>query len=604
MSRTRNRSGTSIWAQGPMRRIFADDPVPHGPARRIELFAARGETECFQIGVRTDPDRTEWSKYIVAKASDLRGPGGISLPASGVDLLYPELVPVKWAILPPQAPGDTERPAPAFFPDPLVEDWRALASFPNPMTRSIWVRIRVPRNARPGVYRGTVTVSASEFAFPEKEADRDRKLAAGCVGSVAVSLRVWDFEIPRVASLLTTNWFFPGLAARWFKTPMWSPAFWKLMARFADDMAAHRQNCVLTTFFDPDAFADQMASVRGQDHQSPPTTDQMVGVRQEGRRYTFDFRRLDRWANLFFRRGFRLLEGGHVAFKSRDGARFWLTDRHGVSRKMAWSAQDPKYEDFLRQFMGALWQHLGRRGWRERYLQHISDEPGPDQFERYRHLTELVRAVAPGIKLMDAMAHPEYAKLIDCPVPLESVYEDVVAKSGRAPGDVWTYYCCGPQGRWPNRFIQYPLVRLRIIPWLCFKHGIPGLLHWGYNYWTGIEKDVYNPWDDTTIHRYPPGDACVVYPPRDTYMGDALSGSIRWEIIRKSLEDHEYLRLTKMLADSGNLQAARIIGDMVRTAVPGWTTHTRDPKRLDLLRRRMGQLLHRHGSVARKGSNP
>lgn len=557
-----------------MTRIFPHDRPPRRNHGTIELAAARGETECAQIGIRTDPRHTEWSKHIRATTGDLKGPRGAVIPSACVDFLYPELVPVKWEILPPPDPGDVERPAPGFFPDPLIADWRTLAWFPNPPTRSVWVRVRVPRNAAPGVYRGSITVMAAEFAFPVKERELEHKLAAGIVGRVELTVRVWDFELPAAANILTTNWFFPVLAARGYQLAIWSAGFWRLLERLADDMAAHRQNCIFTLFFDAE-------------HSS----NQMVDVRRQGRRYIFDFDRFDRWCRLFFERGFRLIEGQHVAFRCHDATVFWLTGSGGSVRKIALGAQDRRYEDFLGQFMRALWEHLGRRGWRDRYVQHISDEPAPNQLRRYRRLAALVRQAAPGIKLMDAIGHPEYAPIIDYPVPLESAYEDLIRKSGRSRDDVWTYYCCGPQGRWPNRFIQYPLIRLRIIPWLCFQNHIPGILHWGYNYWKGEKKRIYNPWDDTSIHRYPCGDAYVVYPPRDDYMGDAITSSIRWEIIRKSLEDYEYLRLTRQLAEAGNAAARRLLKEVAARIAPDWTTHTRDYRQLLAIRQKMGALL-------------
>jgi len=125
--------------------------------------------------------------------------------------------------------------------------------------------------------------------------------------------------------------------------------------------------------------------------------------------------------------------------------------------------------------------------------------------------------------------------------------------------------------------------------------GIPGFLHWGYNQWgtnPKNRKSVLNPWDDAHGHRWPGGDPQVVYPPRDeTMTRNEVIGSIRWEIIREAMEDFEYLRMTKKLADSGNAEAKAVLEEAAAEVVPSWTGHTRDERLLESFRERMGRLL-------------
>jgi len=250
------------------------------------------------------------------------------------------------------------------------------------------------------------------------------------------------------------------------------------------------------------------------------------------------------------------------------------------------------------QFIQALWAHLGKRGLRKRFVQHIFDEPsGREALEHYRRLADTVRKAAPGIRLIDAMNHSEFAALADWPVIGENRYDGVLESLGKPAGRVWMYYCCGPTGRWPNRFIDYLPIRVRIFTWLCFQKNIPGFLHWGYNYWTSsgnpiTHKQTINPWDDTTGNRWPAGDPCVVYPPRDDGMTHScVIGSIRWEMIREAMEDYEYLAMTRELAESGDVRARAILRIVAKNIVPDWTTHTRDDRRLSAVRERMGEIL-------------
>lgn len=447
-----------LWTQGPMVRIFPHDPVPQPARKQIAISAARGECECSQIGVHTAGFAVN---SLTAEAGDLSGPRGSRIPAANIDILYPEYVPAKWPTAGQDA-SDVERPAPAFYPDPLMPDWNLNVCGPEAApTKVVWVRVRVPRDAKPGTYRGTIAVRASHRDL--KADGPDAKPRVELCGKVSLRLRVWDFELPSQTAMLMTNWFFPDQVAEWYGLPMWSSAFWRLLGRFAEDMAEHRQNVILTPL---------LGGARPE--------DQMVGVSRRGRRYTFDFTRLDRWCRLFFKRGFRLIEGQHVAGGCRSGTPFWVTGSGGSAKRMALTADDPRFRSFLTDFMRALWQHLAERGWQGRYVQHISDEPSPADLPAYQRLAGIVRQAAPGLKLIDAIAHSEFADVIDHPVPLEDRYQRLLDDSGRSPDDVWVYYCCGPTGRWPNRPLAQPVLGLLADPAAdhhvaLLRQGHPGL---------------------------------------------------------------------------------------------------------------------------------
>lgn len=571
-----------LWLQEPMTRIFPDSAGRNNSAeksRPFHLSAARGETECFQIGVRTEGISPN---YLNAELIELKGPGDAEISRDNIDFLYPEYVPVKWPAG-GQSPEDVERIPPAFFPDPLMPDWQLNTAGPvGPPTRSVWVRIRVPRDAKPGVYRGKVSVRIGRRNF--KAENQAKAILFEKTKSITFRFKVWGFTIPERTGLLNTNWIFLDPLSSWCGHKLWSPPFWKMIERVADDMAAHRQNVILTPFFGGAYIGIEQPG------------DQLVPVQRSGRKYTFDFKNLDRWISLFLRRNFELIEGQHVAGGSRVPLSFWQSSsgKNGKSVKKVefLDASDPRFENFLTQFFKALWRHLERKGWSERLVQHISDEPQMTELPRYRRLADIVRKAAPGIKLLDALTDPELADLADYPVPLENEYDRVVKNAHVPPEDIWVYYCCGPTGRWPNRFVEYLLIRVRIITWICFQKRIPGFLHWGYNWWGGGRKTRHNPWDDATDHRHPGGDSYMVYPPRDNRMStDEIVDSIRWEIFREGLEDYEYLTLTRELADSGNSAAKRILQDVEEKIVPGWTDHTRDWRLLNDIRMRMGELL-------------
>ena len=78
----------------------------------------------------------------------------------------------------------------------------------------------------------------------------------------------------------------------------------------------------------------------------------------------------------------------------------------------------------------------------------------------------------------------------------------------RGTAEFWYYICCHPFGNhYPNRFLDYPLSRVRVLHWVNYSERLSGYLHWGLNFWS---DDPFGPPSDTL----PPGDTHVLYPAR------------------------------------------------------------------------------------------
>jgi hypothetical protein len=90
-----------------------------------------------------------------------------------------------------------------------------------------------------------------------------------------------------------------------------------------------------------------------------------------------------------------------------------------------------------------------------------------------------------------------------------------------------------PTGRYPNRFLDFSLLKTRILHWINWRYRLTGYLHWGLNYWTD------HPFEDDRLQpSFPAGDSWIVYPGEDGPID-----SIRWEQMREGIQDFELLRL-------------------------------------------------------------
>jgi hypothetical protein len=108
-------------------------------------------------------------------------------------------------------------------------------------------------------------------------------------------------------------------------------------------------------------------------------------------------------------------------------------------------------------------------------------------------------------------------------------------KERQVAGDeVWHYTCCGPGGTWANRFLENPLIHMRIQHWMNYRFGTTGYLHWGLNAWHHCTLGQACP----DSRNWPPGDCFIIYPAEEK-----VYSSIRFEAMRDGIHDYELLKL-------------------------------------------------------------
>jgi hypothetical protein len=99
-----------------------------------------------------------------------------------------------------------------------------------------------------------------------------------------------------------------------------------------------------------------------------------------------------------------------------------------------------------------------------------------------------------------------------------------------------------------NRFIEFPLTRVRLLHWANFALGATGYLHWGWNYWLKNRPGA-------GTYEWQPGDEWIVYPKE----GGVLD-SIRSEAMLEGIQDYELLALLAARnANSANALCAKLV---------------------------------------------
>jgi hypothetical protein len=348
-----------------------------------------------------------------------------------------------------------------------------------------------------------------------------------------------------------------------------SDDWWAFVENIGKVLADHRQNVIYTPLLD------------------------LIQARAEGGRIVYDFGNFDRWVETFRRAGvIGAIEGSHLV--GRDGsydAPLIVPTLQPVNDqvvKMALPPDDPRVEQFLAGFLASLNVHLDQKGWKSIYLQHILDEPHGAEPPYYARFGAIVRRCLPGVATLDAMDAATMSEELkgncDIWVPQLGQFDsqmDLIDKRIESGREVWFYTCLFPTQRYPNRMIDYPLLKVRLLHWLNFRFGLAGYLHWGWNYWTPEPENDTQPVIDANTELLPAGDAFIVYPDRER---KSVFSSIRLETMRAGIEDYELLQALKKKDPAS-------AGRLARTAVASFTEYVRDPAAFRRIQRRLLEVL-------------
>jgi hypothetical protein len=535
------------WFVDSLIKVFPSDAGGTHGMSSPEFRAARNQHLSVQLAVRSSRRLPDLSAEV--KPLD----GGARRRIASVEVHRVGYV-VVGSHTPGSPPEELVGVAPGWYPDPLED-------FPSDLeanhTTPVWVTIHVPADAATGVYEGSIVMRSGERV----------------VARNPFRVRVVGASVPEEMSLKVTNWFSldDKTSRQFYGVAAFSPEWWTLASNVAYVLATHRQNVILTPLL------------------------KLIQPRVEGGSLAYDFTNFDRWVETFKQAGaIGYIEGSHLLDRagSYDAPllvpTFQIVD--GKPQAVSLPADDSRVEAFLSEFLASLYAHLKDRGWEKLYLQHVLDEAHGNEIPYYGRFAALIHRQMPGIPTIDAVDAAQMPEVLqancDVWVPQLGRFDDQMPlinqrlESGHA---VWYYTCLYPQKKYLNRLMDFPLVKVRLLPWLDFRYGFTGFLHWGGNYWTPNPMLDTQPVIDDNTELLPPGDAFIVYPDREHR---SFRSSIRFETMRSGLEDYEMLRALKALDPAAANQIAA-------SAISSFTDYIRDVAAFRRLEQKLLEALSR-----------
>jgi hypothetical protein len=391
-----------------------------------------------------------------------------------------------------------------------------------------WVTLKVPYDAKPGLYTGTVEVQK------EKKSETAR-----------FSVEVWNFSLPKSMTFRLSAGTPRGIPH--LRDP-------EALKRCEENFAAHHVSCWGAR--NPKiTFKDGKPLVEWSEYDKEMT-------------YLIDTLGMN-----YFQFPFTFAVWGHGSYYVQTFGKF---------------SRDEISEEFKKNFTASVREatkHLKEKNWLDKFFVNFSDEPYKNQYEETRILAKLIQEADPDLKpgcygpfpnkeLVGFVKHwitpiyrldPDWQDSFKRSLGAEKIKEvrNLLAEETRK-GNLWSVY---------NPLEDYVLaaapVEQRTFYWWCFKEEISSAMQW--TVCDARRQPQYNrDWDSIWV--YVDSDKNIV-------------NTVRWEMTREGIEDYEYLHLIKI--KKGDSEAKKICSQLVRTI----TDRTLDPQKLIELRRQMGNIL-------------
>ena len=439
---------------------YPQDTLPSikEPGRNWAATAWRGDRAYGQPVIWTGTGLTNAKLF----ATDLQGPAGAIIPAEKVELFWMRYVlagdkgPLLADVLEPNKPIDV----------------------PSGTTRPIWFRLNVPADAAPGIYNGTLTVTA----------DGDHKL------DFALQLEVLPATLPPVAewSLLVNVFQSPWHVAERGGYELWSDAHFAELQKLVD--LAADMGCKVVT----------------------GTPEKLITpTRKKDGSWDHDFTVFDRYVQMAMDAGLDRQIQCNVPLPRKSTRTVEFFDEATGARGKIAAGDAKAYFHFWEGMLRALHGHLKSKGWLERSTVYF-DEPKGGTVLKYM---DLANQIDPNWKLAVAASRGESEKYMDRTYDFSFIIGRSVNpernRIRRVEGRQTSFYVCAYPGE-PNNFTWSKPGQSAWMGWYAASQDYTGFLRWAICWWIGDDDPLVN----TLAGGVPAGDCWLVYP--------GMRGSLRF----------------------------------------------------------------------------
>ncbi|MCP4115710.1 MAG: DUF4091 domain-containing protein [Desulfobacteraceae bacterium] len=577
---TRSNEDFAVWTTPPSERVFKNDSVPETASSRVLLYAAKNEFEPFQVVVKPG---------VSGNVTVTMGEFGSGIKAEIHRVKYVNIAEATDIL---GKTGD--------YPDPLwpVKNGSSVSLTANENT-AFWITVYIPATVAGGEYTADFQINSATAPLSPV--------------TVPVSLHVFNFTIPdEIHTKSMMNVSHNAILDK-YGVPCCGDEYWMYVDKIKQFFIDHRLTPKgvlwsggLTSngggpYIDYDCTAGTFTD-----------NDGIWGFEEPAQRYLDGSGLMNGTFGQSFNNGTGFPSFMAATFQNNDASKDQRPSAFCGETKTAsdwYTADDPDspYNTKWFDYMAAMEKYLSDNDYLGKAYYYMANEP-QDQadYDAVAWYSQELKKAAPNLKLMvSEEAKPEIydhasfpGAKIDIWLPVLNNYdpETAHARESQFNEETWIYWLHGTRPPYFNPVtLDHPGIESKFTGWFLWKYRVRGIAYYSLNSWSK------NPWTDPLNDGHN-GDLFMLYPPSQSNSpiayganGHEFVSSIRFELMRDSLEDYEYLYVLNEKkqpvvnsANPSDTQAGKII--------TGLASYTRDSNFMYNLRRLIG--LKNGGEIA------
>lgn len=483
-------------------RLVKDSNITLSPKQNLQQHAWRGEKLNAQILITADKNLATPT----VRTSALLSGNGTTISPENISVGYLRYVKTDAFVS-----GCGYR-KPQDFDSSLVADIidnLPPANLKRGQQQAVWLTVKVPADAAPGTYSGTITVNTGKQI------------------RLSYSLEVANRTLPPPAdwAFSLDLWQHPAAIARVHQVALWSKEHYRLMRPYYELLAAAGQKNITTSIVH-EPWGHQA-------YDDFPSLVQWTKKRNGS--WQFDFSRFDEYVEFVMSCGInkRINCYSMIPWKMMVTYR---DEQLGKDSSFQTTMGSDLYRESWIPMLKDFTAHLKSRGWFQMTSIAMDERPMKDM----QTAISMLKGIDPAWRI--ALAgdyHSEIQQdIFDYCVASRWQFDPAVLQERKAAGKPSTFYTCCVE-KYPNGFTFSPSAEHTWIGWYAMAKGFTGYLRWAYNSWPA------DPLNDSRFTAWPAGDTYQVYP-------GPLS-SIRMEKLIEGIQDYEKIRiLQQQWIDEGN----------------------------------------------------
>lgn len=365
-------------------------------------------------------------------------------------------------------------------------------------TQPVWLNVWVPAEAKPGKYKGTLTVTGKNFEAMKLPFEIE------VVNRTLPEPQKWAFHLDL--------WQNPYAVARYYQVPLWSKAHFDAMRPLMKMLANAGQRAITASIMHK-PWAGQ----------TEDAYDSMIfRMKKLDGTWVYDYTVFDKWVEFMMNEvGIKDLISCYTMIPWALSFDYFDQATNRVQFIKA-APGDEAYAEYWGTFLKDFSRHLREKGWFEKTAISMDERP----MEAMQEAIKVIKAADPEFKITLAGNYHEEIQgdLYYLSIPYGNQFPVDVKAERERKGQISTVYTCCTEA-FPNTFTFSAPAEAAWTALHAVAGGYDGYLRWAVNSWP------IDPLRDSRFRTWAAGDTYSIYPgPRS---------SIRFERLVEGLQDCE-----------------------------------------------------------------